>query len=112
MKQRVYVETSIVSYLTGRASRDMIIAAHQELTRQWWETRAFSFDLFVSELVREEASKGDVEASSNRMSAIEELPILGTSNEAVLLAEQLVSSGPIPREYAADALHIAISAVN
>ena len=112
MKQRVYIETSIVSYLTSRPSRDMVIAAHQELTRQWWETRACSFDLLVSELVREEAARGDVEASGTRMSAIEKLPILGTSNEAVLLAEQLVSSGPIPQEYGADALHIAVSAVN
>jgi hypothetical protein len=112
MKQRVYIETSIVSYLTGRPSRDMVIAAHQELTHQWWDTRASSFDLLVSELVREEAAKGDAEASDKRISIIGKLPILETSNEAVLLAERLVMSGPIPREYVADALHIAISAVN
>ena len=112
MKQRVYIETSIVSYLTGRPSRDMVIAAHQELTRQWWDTRASSFELLVSELVREEVAKGDVEASDKRLSIIRKLPILGTSNEAILLAEQLILSGPIPREYAADALHIAISTVN
>jgi predicted nucleic acid-binding protein len=112
MKQRVYIETTIVSYLTSRPSRDVVIAAHQELTRQWWDTRAYSFDLLVSELVLEEVAKGDMEASDKCISAIEKLPILEISNEAVRLAEKLVLSGPIPREYTADALHIAISAVN
>jgi len=53
------VETSVLSYLTGRRSRDIVIAAHQEITRQWWETRAPAFDLLISELVRKEAGKGD-----------------------------------------------------
>ena len=112
MKQSVYIETSIASYLTGRPSRDMVIAAHQELTRQWWETRFSTFDLLVSELVREEAGKGDLEASAKRMAAIGKLPILKTNDAAVSLAEQLVSAGLIPRESAADALHIAIATVN
>jgi hypothetical protein len=54
MRERVYVETSVISYLAGRPSRDIVVAAHQELTRQWWETRAPAFDLLVSELVLEE----------------------------------------------------------
>jgi hypothetical protein len=112
MKQRVYIETTIVSYLTARPNRDVVVAAHQELTRQWWETRSSAFDLLVSELVREEAMKGDVEASDKRMATIAEIPILRTTDEAVALADQLISRGPIPRESAADALHIAIAAVN
>ena len=112
MKQRVYIETSFLSYLTGRPTRDMIIAAHQQLTRQWWEERSPAFDLVISELVREEASKGDPEASSARLAAIEKTPILKINEDAVSLAEQLVSRGPIPRECAADALHIAVAAVN
>jgi len=112
MKPKVYIETSVVSYVTGRPTRDMVIAAHQELTRQWWETRAPAFDLFVSELVREEAARGDVEASNKRMNSIETLPILEVGDAAVALAEQLVAAGPIPQESAADALHIAIAAVN
>jgi hypothetical protein len=46
------------------------------------------------------------------MATIEPLPILTASEAAVSLAERLVSAGPIPRESAADALHIAIAAVN
>lgn len=90
----------------------MVIAAHQELTRQWWETRASAFELFVSELVREEAARGDADASRKRMSWIDRLPILEVNDAAVTLAEQLVETGPIPVKSSADALHIAIAAAN
>jgi hypothetical protein len=90
----------------------MVIAAHQELTRQWWDTRAASFDLLVSELVREESGGGDADASRKRMEAIADVPVLTATEAAVVLAEQLVSNGLVPREFAADALHISIAAVN
>lgn len=112
MKQRVYLETSFISYLTGRPGRDMVIAAHQQLTRQWWEDRSSSFDLVVSELVVEEASRGDLDASRARLGTIQNIPILTVGPDAVSLAEMLISRGPIPHESAADALHIATAAVN
>lgn len=112
MKNKVYIETSVISYLTGRPSRDMVIAAHQELTRQWWDARASDFDLLVSELVLEESAAGDAEASRKRMTAAENIPVLKVNETAIILAEHLVSQGPIPKESAADALHIAIAAVN
>ena len=62
MKQRVYLETTIVSYLTARPSRDLILAAHQEVTRQWWEQRRADFEIYVSQLVLDEAGRGDPEA--------------------------------------------------
>ena len=77
MKPRVYIETSVVSYLTSRRSRDVVIAAHQELTLEWWETRRPAFDAVVSELVLEEARRGDQEAASERLVALAPLPILG-----------------------------------
>ena len=112
MKERVYIETSVVSYLTGRPSRDMVVAAHQELTRQWWETRSSKFEVVVSELVREESSGGDADASRRRMAAIENFPVLKTSDAALVLAERLVSHNLVSSESAADALHIAIATVN
>ena len=112
MKQKVYIETSVVSYLTNRRSRDMVVAVHQELTLEWWEERAPGFALVISELVQEEAGKGDPVASGGRLAAIAKLPILAVSDEAASLADQLISSGPIPRSSAADALHIAVAAVN
>lgn len=112
MKARVYIETSVVSYLTGRSSRDLVVAAHQELTRQWWRERAQEFELVVSDLVMEEAQGGDAEAACARMEALARLPVLPTHQEAVALAESLLSAGLNPREAAADALHIALAATH
>ena len=112
MKTRVYVETSIVSYLTSRPHRDVIIVAHQELTRQWWQGSAGNFELVVSELVLEESQRGDADAAAARLKALACLPVLVISDVAVALAEQIVTAGLVPREAAADALHIALAAVN
>lgn len=112
MKQRVYVETSVISYLASRPARDLIVAAHQELTQEWWDERSSGFELVISELVEQEAEAGDPDASRLRLATIQGIAILALSDEAVSIAEHLVGSGPIPREAAADALHIAVAAVN
>ena len=112
MKQRVYIETSIVSYLTARPSRDIVVAAHQELTRQWWEGCSSRFELVISELVEQEAGKGDPDAAAARITALRGALVLSISDAAVALGERLVSDGPISRESAADALHISVAAVN
>jgi hypothetical protein len=75
MKSKIYLETTIVSYLTARASRDLVLAAHQQLTREWWEIRS-RFDLFISELVLREISSGDIDAASRRHKAVEGLDTL------------------------------------
>jgi predicted nucleic acid-binding protein len=112
VKLRAYIETSVISYLASRPSRDVVVAAHQALTRQWWDERSAQFELVVSELVAEEAARGDANAAEARLAALEGIPILGMSDEAVALAEHLLSTGLIPRESVADALHIALAAVN
>jgi len=106
------MKPSVISYLTGRPSRDMVLAAHQELTREWWERRSSEFELLVSELVHEEAAKGDQDAADKRLQAIDSLSILQINDPAINLAEQLVQKGPIPEKSGADAIHIAVSAVN
>ncbi len=112
MKARVYIETSVVSYLRSRLSTDMIVAAHQELTRRWWTECAPRFEMLVSELVYREAAAGDEVAASMRLEAIAQLKTLAISPEAVSLAERLIGNGPIPSEHVVDALHVAIAAVN
>ncbi len=112
MKRRLYIETTIVSYLTARTSSNPIVAGRQALTREWWEHRRNAFDLVVSELVFEEARAGDREAAKRRMDYISDMDSLHISDEAVTLAEALVSDGPIPGEYGEDALHIALCAVH
>ena len=111
MKKSVYIETTMVSYLTGRPSRDVIRAARQAITKQWWNERRRDFDLFVSEAVFEEAEKGDRRAAERRKRVLERLNRLDISDAAAELAAALVESGSIPQKAAGDALHLAVTAV-
>jgi hypothetical protein len=112
MKPKAYLETTIVSYLTARPSRDLITAAHQQVTQQWWQTRRAHFDLFVAPLVIQEAQAGDPEAAARRLAPLHDIPLLGLSEEATRLAQALVAPGPLPANAVVHALHIAIAAVN
>ena len=112
MKQKVYVETSIVSYYTGRPSRDLVTAARQQVTREWWEENRQAFDTYISALVLEEAEGGDPSAATKRLEALEGMPILGLTTEVEDLATALIADGPIPENHAEDALHIAIASIN
>jgi len=53
MRPTVYIETSVVSYLTAQVSRDLVVAAHQELTIEWWDKALPKFEPFVSPVVLE-----------------------------------------------------------
>jgi hypothetical protein len=111
MRPKIYIETSVVSYYKNQPSRDIVIAARQQITREWWDERSHHFELFISVLVQEEAGGGDTIAAKKRLEAIKGIPILRISDEAESLARALVA-GPIPENYAEDALHIALAAVN
>jgi hypothetical protein len=112
MKPKVYIETSVVSYLANRPSRDVVIAAHQALTEEWWEDRTDAFERVVSALVVREVSAGEGESARKRLAAIAQLPVLAVSEAALALAQRLVEPGPIPASAKADALHVAVAAVN
>ena len=111
-KHKVYIETTIVSYLCARPSKNAITFGRQQLTQEWWETRSTNFDLVVSELVFQEASAGNEEAAEKRLNFLSPLPSLSISEEAVSLSERLIRHGPIRKEYGEDALHITVCAVN
>ena len=111
-RPRVYVETSIVSYLTARPARDIVIAGRQQATRDWWENAPTRFDLVISQLVREEAAIGDPEASRARLAALAPLTALAAPTEARELARRLVNAGAVPERAARDAMHVAIAAVH
>lgn len=98
MNLKVYVETTIVSYLTAHPSRDLIIAAHQQITQEWWAKRRSDFDLYTSQFVIREASAGDAAMAQRRLDALDGIPLLGISREAVALARALVEKGPIPEK--------------
>jgi len=109
MKQKVYIETSILSYLTARPNNDLRAMANQSTTIEWWESRMPEFDIFISEFVVAESSQGNSEAVARRLAVIPELEI----TEAVrLLGRALVAEGPIPNGSEIDAYHIAVAAVN
>lgn len=110
MAQRVYLETSIVSYLAARPSRDLVTAARQQLTHEWWVLRRAAFEVCVSELVLAEAAAGDPDAAERRAQLIRDIPLLSIPEEAVALAEKLVEATGLPARAAADALHISVAA--
>jgi hypothetical protein len=74
MKPKLYLETTIISYSVARPSRDIITAAHQQLTQDWWDNRREDFDLFISQLVVQESSAGDSNAIQRRLNLLEDFP--------------------------------------
>lgn len=112
VKPKVYVETTVVSYLTAWPSRDVIVAAHQQITDEWWRTKRRLFELYASQLVLREVQAGDNDMARRRLSALEEVELLEVTEEALALAEDLISKGPLPKKAAEDAVHIAVAVVN
>jgi hypothetical protein len=96
VKPTVYIETSIPSYLTARISNDLRVAANQNTTIEWWETRRQGFELFISEFVAAEAILGNSEAAQKRLETIADLPKLSVTEAVRTLAKALISEGPIP----------------
>jgi len=92
MLQRVYIETTFVSYLTARSSRDVVIAGHQQSTQDWWEQSRVDFELCTSQLVLLEAGAGDQKAAQERLVLLKAMIMLDTTEEAVILASELVRS--------------------
>lgn len=112
MKPTVYIETTIPSYLAAWPSRDLVTAAHQQITHLWWKTRRHDFDLFISQNVLDEATAGDPDAAERRLEILAELPLLDIDNEVGNFAQALLEYVPLPPKAAADALHIAVAVVN
>lgn len=109
-RERVYVETTVVSYLTARPSRDVVIAGHQQVTHEWWDTRQANYELCVSQLVLDEAGAGDAQAAQERLLVLRPMLVLQTTAVALELAKELLQAGALPAKAADDALHIAIAA--
>jgi len=109
---RVYLETSVVSYLTARPSQHLVTAAHQLITTRWWEARRSELEIWTSELVLEEASRGDREAAAQRLALLEGIPLLQITSEASKLASAIVKAHLLPDRAFADALHIATASVH
>ena len=112
MKVRLYLETTIPSYLTAWPSRDVVIAGHQQVTREWWERRSGDFVIYISTFVLDEAGDGDPSAAQRRLEVLEGLPLLAATIQAHELAGRLLRECRLPSRAATDAAHIAIATVH
>ena len=111
MKPTLYLETTIVSYLTALPSHDLVRAAHQQLTRDWWETRS-SFDLYISQFVLDEAGAGDAEAAQHRLAMLTGVSLLDVTPDTRLLAGEILRLGGMPPKANVDAVHVAVAAAH
>jgi predicted nucleic acid-binding protein len=112
VRAKVYIETTVISYLTARPNQDVVIAGHQKITRDWWQTCRDKFDLVASQLVVREASAGDSQAAKDRLEKLTTLTLLEVTDEAVTLAQELIGTGAVPEKAVEDALHLAIAVTN
>ena len=110
MKPAVYIETTIPSFLKARTAKDVVLAGKQEVTKRWWAQRRKEYDLFVSQLVYDEAARGDGQAAQERLAALVDIPFLALDEEALRLSDAIVGAGVIPEKAHTDAGHIALAA--
>lgn len=112
MKPKVYIETTIFSYLTARLSTDLIVAGHQKITELWWEERRENFGCFISQIVLNEISRGDAQAAQHRVAKASGSSLLNVNQASENLSVLLVAEGALPAKAAIDALHISIAAIH
>ncbi|MEX0641429.1 MAG: type II toxin-antitoxin system VapC family toxin [Pirellulales bacterium] len=110
--ESVYLETSFISYLAARASRDVVVAGHQQTTQDWWANRRSEFECSVSQVVIDEASDGDPSEAQKRLAIIVDLPTLEVTADAEALTQAILSAGILPPHAFPDAAHVAVSTVH
>lgn len=108
----VYLETSVISYLTARPSSQTIMAGQQESTRQWWERDRLHYDLYISAAVTQEITRGDKVAARERLEIVRGLPQLDVTPEVIRLAEEIMTAAQLPQKAEVDSIHLAVSAIN
>ena len=106
----VYVETTVISYLTSRPSPNLTIASRQWMTREWWNNYADRFELVISSLVLREISQGDLKTAQKRRELVSTIRVLEVSEESLELSRKLVEAEAVPLVADRDALHIALAA--
>ncbi len=111
MKSKVYVDTSFISYLTSRPSRDLIVAAQQQITHEWWQNRRSIFEVYISHLVVQESGKGEKDAASERLQILNAFQVLELRPEALELSQFFITQNALPEKASDDALHIALATI-
>jgi hypothetical protein len=112
MSETVYIEISILGYLTARPSRNLVVAANIEITREWWDTRRSDFQLDSSQAVIKETSQGDAAIATQRLEIVRNLALLDLNQSVLDLAEQFLERSSLPAKANVDAVHIATATVH
>jgi hypothetical protein len=110
--ESVYLETTFISYLVARPSRDLLVAAHQQITQEWWANRRSEFQCYVSQVVIDEASAGDPAEVQKRLAVISSLQALTMTEDATALTQAILAAGILPAHAFPDAAHVAVAAVH
>jgi hypothetical protein len=111
MKPSLYIETTVPSYYVSRDSRDVVVLAHQQITRAWWETRLFDFRAYVSPVVLEEAREGDPDQARRRLELLSQFQILEAGEAVEKLSARYMVEFSLPRNAIRDAAHLAFACV-
>ena len=112
MSETVYIETSILGYLTARSTKDLILVANIEITRDWWEFRRNAFILYTSEAVLDEVAQGDAEIAAQRLEILRDFPLLALNQAVQDLAAQFLARSSLPPKAKVDAIHIAAATIH
>ncbi len=112
MKEIAYIETTIVSYLVARPSRDLVLSAHQQVTREWWENERVNYHCIASEEVAREAMLGDTGMAQARIKVLEEVQIVGITAEVEAMAATFMATGALPLTMRPDATHLAAATLS
>lgn len=111
MKSSLYIETTVPSYYVSRDSRDVVVLAHQQITRVWWENRLTDFHVYISPIVLEEVREGDPEQAQRRLEVLGQFQVLEASDAVERLASRYMSEFKFPGSAIRDAAHLAFACV-
>jgi len=109
---RIYIESTIPSYVVARPARDLLQAARQQMTKDWWDLKRHTHELFTSQIVLDEVAVGERAMASRRLKIMAEIPVLDLTNEAAVLTRRILDFGLVPAKADADAAHIALATVH
>lgn len=112
MSETVYIETSILGYLTARSTKNLILAANVEITKDWWESRRSAFTLYISQIVLDEVAQGDTEIAVKRLEILNGLPLVELNQSVRDLSAQFLAQSNLPPKASDDAVHIAAATVH
>jgi len=112
MAKRVFLETTIPSFLASWRTRDLLQAARQQITLTWWEGHRHAYELCTSQIVLDEVADGDPDAAQKRLAVLKDIPLLELTDEVGDLARAIMESGLLPPKAVRDAIHITVAAVH